>query len=802
MKLAIALSLLLPSSAVALFGDSSPISRGLKKGGKAGCALSSEVTGAGKKGGKRGLKGKKGEKGKKGKGKKGGSAWNRVSFFPACTQIDATCDTDVVTVAEIVAASKDGMTLIYTDSPRGVAGFIDIMDPSMPAPLGTIDVGGEPTSVAVKGDYALVAVNTRSDYVNVSGHVSVIDIESQTIVATIQLGGQPDSIAVSPDNAYAVVAIENERNEDLGDGEIPQMPPGTVAILVISDPDPSNWSVSFVDVTGLDGVYEPSDPEPEFVDINSRNVAVVTLQENNAVVLIDVPTGTVLNSFTAGTVDLTGIDATKNKYISQTESLSDIPREPDGVTWIGETGFFATADEGDMLGGSRGFTVFDACGTVVWTSGNQIDQVAAAVGHHNEDRAAKKGSEPENIEYAHICGVDTLFVNSERSSIVLVYDVSDPTEPVLQHVLPAGTGPEGGKAIPSRGLYVVASEVDDRDVQTRGGVNIYQCGKGKDKYPAIVSDFDEATDAPIGWGALSGLAAHPLNKDIMYTVQDSFYIKSTILEMNTKKTPARITKAIKLIDSNDVLASFSPYGDFSADDLAALINDDKTVNLDLEGVAYDSQDDTIWVVSEGSGTVGQDAYPIKSLNFLINVALDGAILEVLSLPDELNDKQVRYGFEGVTVAEDLIVAVVQRAWTGDANPMIVAYDKNSQEWIWMYYPLDAVESQNGGWVGLSEISWIPGTTDFLVVERDNKGGPDAAIKRIYKIDPYDALPGDTIAKELFVDLLPLLEATGSPVPEKIEGMAITAKGEVYIVNDNDGVSDNSGLTLFLEVAKI
>jgi len=73
MKLAIALSLLLPSSAVALFGDSSPISRGLKKGGKAGCALSSEVTGAGKKGGKRGLKGKKGEKGKKGKGKKGGS---------------------------------------------------------------------------------------------------------------------------------------------------------------------------------------------------------------------------------------------------------------------------------------------------------------------------------------------------------------------------------------------------------------------------------------------------------------------------------------------------------------------------------------------------------------------------------------------------------------------------------------------------------------------------------------------------------------------------------------------------------
>jgi hypothetical protein len=37
-----------------------------------------------------------------------------------------------------------------------------------------------------------------------------------------------------------------------------------------------------------------------------------------------------------------------------------------------------------------------------------------------------------------------------------------------------------------------------------------------------------------------------------------------------------------------------------------------------------------------------------------------------------------------------------------------------------------------------------------------------------------------------------LKAAGGLVSEKIEGSAMTASGDVYIVNDNDGVDDNSG----------
>lgn len=165
---------------------------------------------------------------KAGKRPKGGKSskkysFNRISTFQACLNLDANCDTDTETVAEIVAASTDGMTLVYSDSPNASIGFVDIQDPSSPSPLGSLDMGGEPTSVAVWGAYAIVAVNTSVNYINTSGKLVAVNIASQTVAKEWDLGGQPDSVAVSKDGAYIVVAIENERNEDLGDGIPPQV---------------------------------------------------------------------------------------------------------------------------------------------------------------------------------------------------------------------------------------------------------------------------------------------------------------------------------------------------------------------------------------------------------------------------------------------------------------------------------------------------------------------------------------------------------------------------------------------------
>jgi len=149
--------------------------------------------------------------------------FNRVATFNVCSQVGASCESDDVTVAEIAAASEDGMTVIYTNSEKGEIGFVDITNPAAPVGIGHLDVGGEPTSVTVLGKYALVAVNTSADYVNTSGKLMVVDIATQTEVTSIDMGGQPDSVAHSPNGKYVAVAIENERDEDLGDGVPPQM---------------------------------------------------------------------------------------------------------------------------------------------------------------------------------------------------------------------------------------------------------------------------------------------------------------------------------------------------------------------------------------------------------------------------------------------------------------------------------------------------------------------------------------------------------------------------------------------------
>jgi hypothetical protein len=115
------------------------------------------------------------------------------------------------TSAEIVAASEDGMTLVYTDSPLGVVGLIDIRDPRAPKAGGTVRMGGEPTSVAIAGGRAIVGVNTSKSFTEPSGHLAAIDLASGAIGVRCELGGQPDSVAVSPDTS--MVASEDPEPE-------------------------------------------------------------------------------------------------------------------------------------------------------------------------------------------------------------------------------------------------------------------------------------------------------------------------------------------------------------------------------------------------------------------------------------------------------------------------------------------------------------------------------------------------------------------------------------------------------------
>ncbi|MCR2600262.1 hypothetical protein NSP09_24365, partial [Salmonella enterica] len=86
-------------------------------------------------------------------------------------------------------------------------------------------------SVTVAGKRVFAGVNTSESFVKPSGRVDVIDIASRKVEMSCDLGGQPDSVAVSPDKTFLAVAIENERDEELNDGELPQLPAGNLVIL-------------------------------------------------------------------------------------------------------------------------------------------------------------------------------------------------------------------------------------------------------------------------------------------------------------------------------------------------------------------------------------------------------------------------------------------------------------------------------------------------------------------------------------------------------------------------------------------
>lgn len=719
------------------------------------------------------------------------SAFERVATFPVFENTDIA----TATVAEIVAASIDGNTLIYTDSENENVGFVDISNPSRPAPLGVVSLNGEPTSVAVARQYALVAINTSLDFVNTSGELVVIDIASQTIVATFPLNGQPDSVAVSPNQRFAAIAIENERDEDLNDGALPQAPSGFLVTVRLRG-EPGKWRFNEINLDGLADNF-PEDAEVEYVDINRSNTAVVSLQENNHIVLVHIPSGRILNDFSAGSVDLDQIDISEDPeaLIELNGSLQNVPREPDGLSWVSNR-IFASANEGDLNGGSRGFTLFDRRGRVVFESGSSFEHEIVRVGHYPDSRSENRGNEPENVEFGRYGKDNLLFVGSERSHVVLVYEVDRRgANPRLRQVLPTGVRPEGLLAIPQRNLFVAATEDDSRDDGFRSTLTIFERKAGAPEYPTIES-VNRPDGTPIPWSALSALAAGDDN-DTVYTVQDSFFVKSRIFKMDVSQHPATIEDEIVLRDDLGLLAASDPN----------LVNGDSTVNLDPEGISLRAGGG-FWIASEG------DDDPLL-LNYIIGVDDSGVIDRVITLPATTTARMRRFGFEGIAAVgnagQEALYVAFQREWNDDPDNQvrIGRFDTASGEWTFFYYPIELPLSANGGWVGLSELTYL-GNEEFAVIERDNQAGADAVIKRIYQFSVAGLTPlPDTaagvtpnfpvVSKELVRDLVPDLAATGGAILEKIEGMAILPNGETLVVNDNDGVDDSNGETQLLRL---
>lgn len=698
--------------------------------------------------------------------------FNRIASFAVADNLPEGVDKATPTSSEIITASEDGNTLVYSDSPNKAIGFIDISDARAPKAGGSLSFEGEPTSVTIAAGKALVAINTRESFVKPSGVLAQVDLASKTIDATCDLGGQPDSIALNKDRTIAAIAIENERDEEVNDGAIPQMPAGDLVLLSLKDGIVDCGSIKHVTLTGLADVTG-DDPEPEFVDFNSLDEVALTLQENNHIVIIDGKTGTVKNHFSAGTVSLEGIDTKKDGALKFTGEMKDVAREPDAVKWLDDNRL-VVANEGDWKGGARGFTIFDKQGKVLYENGAGFEREIARIGHY-PDKRNKKGIEPEGMEAAKFGDDNLFFVLAERASIVGVYKDTG-GEPELLQLLPSGVGPEGAVAIPSRNLFVTANETDlVEGGGARSHVMIYERAEGEAAYPQIVSTDKDGE--LIGFGALSGLAPVKDKPGMLYAVNDSFYaLQPTIFTIDATAKPARIVDALRITRGGAAAQK-----------------------LDSEGLTPDGEGG-FWLANEG------DADKLVS-HAILHVDEKGEIQKEIAIPAALRAGETRFGFEGITSVgegdDKVLWMAMQREWGDDEKGFVklVSYKPSSKEWGAVRYPLEKTES---GWVGLSEIT-VHGDHAYII-ERDNLIGQAARLKKLYRVALADlkpaALGGElpVVRKEEVRDLIPDLKAaTNGFVVDKVEGFAIDAAGNGFVVTDNDGVDDSSGETLFFGI---
>ncbi|MCO6048987.1 esterase-like activity of phytase family protein [Mesorhizobium sp. RP14(2022)] len=700
--------------------------------------------------------------------------FDRVATFMAHSNVEGEADKPAV--AEIISANADGTLLVYTDAAGKRVGMIDINDPANPKPLGTVAVGGEPTSVKIVGTTAYVAVDTSESFTKPTGKLLAVDTSAKSVAKECELPGQPDSVAAAKDGAFLAIAMENQRDEETNDGNLPQLPAGSLVTVALDGAALDCARINEIALTGLASVAG-EDPEPEFVDINERGEIVVTLQENNAVVLVDGKTGKVTGNWDAGRVDLDRIDTEKDGVIRLDGKMENVAREPDGVAWLGNDRV-VTANEGDWKGGTRGFTIFLRDGTVQFDPGNSLEHAVVALGHYPEKRN-KKGIEIEGVATGTYGDEQLIFVGSERASVVAVYRDREGADPDLLQVLPGGIGPEGLLAIPSRNLFVTATETDlTEDGGIGGQVVIYQrAERAAPAYPTIASELGE-TGLPIPWGALSGLAADKATPGRLYAVTDSAYGKAPrILTIDATRTPAAITAEM------------------------TVTKDGKTAeDLDLEGIAV-AADGGFWLASEGNAKGRK--------NLLLKVDAKGAVQDEIALPAEVEATATASGYEGVTVTGEGDATTVwlaqQRPWKGDAEDEVklFAFKPASKEWGAVRYKL---EPKGEGWVGLSEIT--ADNDRVILIERDNQIGSKAKLKRLYAVPMSEMKPAPLggelplVSKAIAHDFLPELQAPKGYVLDKIEGFALDKDGNGFAVTDNDGVDDASGETQFLRLGRL
>ncbi len=268
--------------------------------------------------------------------------------------------------AEIIAHDPSHQRLFVVNAKAATVDVLDISNPATPALIDTIDAsreGASANSVAVYG--ALVAVAIEAEVKQAKGKVVFYDSSDLSKVGEVTVGALPDMVTFTRDGEKVLVANEGEPSDDYTTD-----PEGSVSVIDLAK-GVANASVKTADFRAYNGreqelresgirIFGPGasaaqDFEPEFIAVSQDNTrAWVTLQENNAVAVLDIESARIVDVLPLGFKDhrLLGneMDASnKDGGINLQNWPVKGMYQPDAIASYGYNGktYYVTANEGD-----------------------------------------------------------------------------------------------------------------------------------------------------------------------------------------------------------------------------------------------------------------------------------------------------------------------------------------------------------------------------------------------------------------------------------------------------------------------
>lgn len=268
--------------------------------------------------------------------------------------------------AEIVAHDPRTQRLFVVNAKAASVDVLDINDPTNPQLIGTIDaneLGAGANSVAVhKG---VVAVAIEAEDKQAPGVVAFYDAVDLGLINSVPVGALPDMVTFTPNGRYLLVANEGEPNDDYtvdpeGSISVVDLKQGIAHAKVrTADFKRFNDQADELREQGVrifgPGASVAQDLEPEYITVsrNSR-YAWVSLQEANALAMIDIRRAKVIKLLPLGTKDH-GIAANALDVSNRDDgiNIANWPvkgmYQPDAIAsymFRGRT-YIVTANEGD-----------------------------------------------------------------------------------------------------------------------------------------------------------------------------------------------------------------------------------------------------------------------------------------------------------------------------------------------------------------------------------------------------------------------------------------------------------------------